>query len=689
MVQKQQHKKPINPAKQVPPKPSGTKKATGKNSPIKIFSEKKANRYFVLFFFLFSFLLYGNTIWNKWAVDDEFVTGPDNQLVTKGFKAIPEIFSTTYISQTGNLSSQNADYRPIVKLTYALEYAFWGGNKAGRSHAVNILIYFFISITLFFILKRLFSNYNVLFPFLVTLLFMVHPVHSEVVASLKNRDEMLAFLCGLGGLYFFLRYADEKKVKFFIFALVTFFVGYLSKSSILPFLLIYPLTLYFFKNLPPKQFLWIFLGVVGVVILAQFGPNLFIGKTPRVNSYIENPLFFEKNFWIRTGTGLVSLLFYIKMLFYPYPLLYYYGYDTIPITNWSHPLVWVSFLIYASLLLFALWKLKEKHVLSYAILFYLIFIAMYSNILFPVVGIVGERFVFAASTGFCIAFVYLVFKIFRTDPKRLTIEISERTRILVLVILLVIPSGYLVIKRNRAWRNLYDLCARDVSKLERSAKANIQYAGVLLNKIYKSKEEDRSMMAQSYAPVVIKYFRKGLEIYPENYETLNDLATVYLNLGQFPDSAMTYLRQAKAIDSTLRPAWVNMGLAYRQLKQYDSAILCYQHILKEDPNEMKAVSSIANIYNEMGDLQKAMDLNQEIIQKDPKSDVPFRNMGNYAIQRGDTATAVQYWEQAAQLKPSYDVYMQLYSMYRLKGDIETARRYYDLASGILDAQKKK
>jgi tetratricopeptide (TPR) repeat protein len=691
MAQKQFKKRPSTMA--VPgqnKQPVQVKKpVSSKKREIKIFSEAKANRYFILFFLIFAFILYGNTTWNKWAVDDEFVTGPDNELVAKGIKAIPEIFSTAYVNTSGNIGSQNADYRPIVKLTFALEYQLWG-EKPGVSHGINVLIYFAISILLFFVLKTLLRNYNVLFPFLITVVFMGHPIHSEVVASLKNRDEMLAFLCGLGTLFYLIKFVDTNKKRYFIFSLIVFFIGYLSKSSILPFLVIYPLTLYFFREMDLKKLLWIFLAILFVAIIAYLGPRLFfLQHSARVNSLIENPLYFEKNFWIRTGTGLMSLLFYLKMLVYPYPLLYYYGYDMIPMTGWGNLWVWFSFFVYAGLLIFAVAKFREKSLLSFAILFYLVFIAMYSNALVPVVGIVGERFVFAASLGFCIALVYLVFRIFRTDPKSLTIEFNERLKILALVILLLIPSGYLVIKRNRAWRNLYDLCARDVSRLERSAKANIQYAGVLMNKIYKANEEDKQMMVQAYGPVVVNYFKKGLDIYPDNYETLNDLATVYLNFAGYPDSALICLKKAIKLNPDLRPAWVNMGLAYRQLKQYDSAIYCYETILKKDPMEMKAVSAIANIYNETGDLTKAIELNQEIIRKAPDSDIPFRNLGNYYMQRADTASAVKYWEQAAAVKPSYDVFMQLYSLYRIKGDMQKAGSYYDLATDIMNKSEKK
>ena len=659
--------------KPIPPKKAVVKKPTN----------KKANTYIVLFFFLVACILYGNTILNKWAVDDEFVT--HNAMVRQGLKAIPENFSTSYVSKTGNIGSQNSDYRPIVKLTFALEYQF-GGEKPGRSHFFNVLIYFFISIQLFFILKRLFKNYNILFPFLITLAFMVHPVHTEVVASLKNRDVMLSFLCGMGTLHYLLRYAETKKRIFFIPALLLFFIGYLSKSSILPFLMIYPLVLYFFTDMPPKKFILITGSLLGVALVAFVLPRMFLPPATHVNSFIENPLYFQKNFWFRSGTGMITLLFYLRLLVYPYPLLYYYGYNMIPITNWANIWVILSFLVNGSLLLYAIKKFKEKHVLSFAILFYFIFMSMYSNILTPVVGIVGERFVFEASLGFCIAFVFLVFRIFKTDPKSLTIEFNDRAKIIALMMLIVIPCTVYSVKRNRAWRNLYDLYSHDMKGLRNSAKANISYAGELMNKVYNSPPEYLQERINAFAPVVIKYFKNGLAIYPDNYQTLNDLATVYLKFEGQADSAIYFLKKAITLSPDLQPAWVNMGMAYKLKQNDDSALICYNRVLAMNPKEYKATFAIANIYNEHGDFPQAVKMNETVMKEHPDLDTPYLNIGNYYIVRGDTSTALTYWVQAAKLNPSYDVCMKLNSLFRARRDTERANYFYGLA---LDAMHKK
>ena len=648
-----------------------------KKPPLKPFSPWRGNWIFIIFFFIMAFVLYGNTILNKWAVDDDLVT--HNDVSRLGLKAIPRIFSTYYINIQGNIGHQSTDYRPVVKLTFALENQLWGSEKPGRSHIINILIYFFISILLFFLLKKLLKNYNILFPFLVTVIFMAHPVHTEVVASLKNRDEMLAFLCGLLGMHNLLKYIETKSNRFLIYTLLVFFIGYFSKSSILPFLAIYPLILYFFTGVKPKKILIVFLSVAAVVLVAHFLPRMFLPHITRVNSYIENPLYFEKSLFLRLGTGLLSLLFYLRILLVPYPLIYYYGYDMIPLTGLFNIWVFLSANLHLGLLFFALLKFREKHILSFAILFYMVFMSMYSNFLIPVPGIVAERFVFAGSVGFCIALVYFIFIIFRTDPKSLTIEFSERVLIIAVILVLVLPSTYYTINRNRSWRNLYDLYMSDIGHQERSSKSNIQIAGHMMNIVYTAKPGDRDMLRQMLTASIIKYFSKGLDIYPANYEALNDLGSVYLNFAMAPDSALMVLRKAAALSPGMQPAWVNMGLAYRNLEQYDSALYCYQRVLQINPGEVKAVYKMADIYCDRGDFTKAIQLNEGVMKKYPEMDAPYINIGNYYMLHHDTSTAVNYWEQAAKKNPGYEICMKLNQLYRIRGDFEKAGYYYKLA----------
>jgi len=673
---------------------SGTGAVAGKiRIPLKtgimiVDNSKKADRYFVLFFFICTVILYGNTVLNKWAADDKFVTGPQNELVRKGFPAIPGIFSSFYVETKGNGESRITDYRPISQMTFAIEYGLWGEDNAGLSHIINLLLYFWISTLLFFILKRLLKNYNILFPFLITLVFMAHPVHTEVVDSLKNRDELLSFLCGLGGLHFFLMYNEKKKRFWFFAALVVFTIGCLCKSSILSFIALYPLVMYFFADMKPKNLFRIFFAVLFVGLMAYFLPRLFLPRGIQENSFIENPLFTDKSLWLRTGTGLMSLLFYLRILVFPHPLLYYYGYNMLPVSGWGNILVMISFLLHLGLIVYAIRKFREKHILSFAILYYFIAIAIYTNVVTPVAGIVGERFVFNASLGFVITLVYLIFRLFRTEPRSLTIEFSERAMIVSFIILLLIPYTAMTINRNREWRSPGDLYDSDIKYLDKSVRANLDFAGYMTNEVTRDPDyQQNGRVNEHLQQVILSHYRTALKMYPDDYTTLNDLAMVYINLYQRFDSGIIFLKKAISLRPELQPAWVNMAEAYRKKNELDSAITCYQKVLQINPGALTSVFKMADLYYEKGESGKAVKLNEDVMKACPDLDVPYFNIGYYFILQGDTITAIRYWEQAARRNLSYEVCTNLSRVYRARGDMEKAKYYNDFAGDAVKRRK--
>jgi tetratricopeptide (TPR) repeat protein len=277
------------------------------------------------------------------------------------------------------------------------------------------------------------------------------------------------------------------------------------------------------------------------------------------------------------------------------------------------------------------------------------------------------------------AITWILFKLFKTDPKLLTIEMDARLKILTLVFLLLVPMTAQTISRNRDWRNLYDLYRSDIRYLNNSAKANIDYAGMLMNTVYQDENFLRHGAVNQFKyQVIVSHFRRALTLYPDNYKTTNDLGTVYLFIGKNYDSAVYFLQKAIQLDSTMQPAWVNLGMAYREKKEFDKAIGCYEHILRVNPGQIKAVFALANVYNDMGQFDRAVQMNEDIMKKFPDLEMPYINIGNYHMLRRDTATAVSYWEKAAAIRPSFELCVQLNGLYLKKGDRQKADYYYDL-----------
>src|ERR1700744_842675 len=110
-----------------------------KNVEISIEKNNKFTRQILFVLFIFTLLLYSNSIKNNYALDDNYVTLPKgdvgNSRVAKGIKGIPQIFKTHYVES----AEQSFEYRPLPLATFAIEYQFFGSNPH-VSHFISILL---------------------------------------------------------------------------------------------------------------------------------------------------------------------------------------------------------------------------------------------------------------------------------------------------------------------------------------------------------------------------------------------------------------------------------------------------------------------------------------------------------------------------------------------------------------------
>ncbi|MCD4679581.1 MAG: tetratricopeptide repeat protein [Bacteroidales bacterium] len=564
----------------------------------------KQNLLIIGFIIVFAFILYGNTIQNSYSLDDDYVTFSD-PTVRKGIKAIPEIFTSLYANVYGDGGKIKFGYRPIVKTTYAIESEFFGANPH-ISHLINILLYAFTCILVFFLLRRLFKDYHILFPLLVTTFFMAHPVHTEVVSSLKNRDELLSFMFNIITLIFFVRYADKQKIIFIFAGLLSFLLAYLSKLTALSFIAIIPLVLYFFTKTDHRKIIYILLAVIAVFLIARILPKFYLPDTSRTKLFVENPLIFENYIWTRTATGFYILLLYLKLLIYPHPLLFYYGYNMIPMTDWSNIWAISSFVIYLLIFIYAIKRIRQKHILSFGILYYLITISLYTNMVKPPAGIIGERFLLAPSLGFCVVITYFIFRVLKKQAQTPNIELKQSIWIVLISLFLLIPYTAKTIVRNKDWKDHLSLMSHDIKYLENSAKANFIYAGALKTEALASiRNNQNTTENMQKLDLSIKHFKNAVDVYPEYYEALNQLGSLYYTVYHDPITAVSYLKRSIEVRPDYKPPYYNLAYIYKSSENYKEAIFYYKKMLEIDPAHLQSIKDLEDLYNTIGDTENA------------------------------------------------------------------------------------
>lgn len=162
-----------------------------------------------------------------------------NNPFIKDFKFLPQLFTKTFFGE-------GFYYRPLVSLTYMLEYHWWGLNPF-YYNLDNLLLHLITSLVVYFLIQMLF--HDAALSFFVGLLFSIHPIHWESVGNISGRAILLSSLFTLLCFLFFgLSRQRPNGLKCYFLALVFFLAALLSKESAATTPLILSVYLWFFEG---------------------------------------------------------------------------------------------------------------------------------------------------------------------------------------------------------------------------------------------------------------------------------------------------------------------------------------------------------------------------------------------------------------------------------------------------------
>ncbi len=651
-------------------------------------NNKKQKHKILLLIFVSAFLLFGNSIKNKYALDDGYVTvttpeHPNNPKIEKGFKGIPEIFTTHYIES----KQQSFEYRPLVLVTFAVEYQFFGSNPH-ISHFINVLIYAITCIMLFLILCRLFNNYHLIFPLLTTLLFLAHPIHTEVVTSIKCRDELLSFLFGMLSLYFILKNIETKKLTHVFMSILFLLMAILCKKTAILFIVFIPITLYFFSSIKLKQLLFFCVTLLFAITCATLLKKFMLNSitSHREFAFFENPLYYETNLLTRIPLSFYTIGYYIKLLIFPFSLCCYYGYNVIPLTGLGSPFVIASGLFYLLITIYAFKKIAQKSILSYSIIIFLLGISPFANMITPIPGIVGERFVYFASFGFCMASAYLLLTFFKINIKDNSNTNSFWNKIqnikfsakVFLSIILIIYSS-LTISRNNKWKDEITLFRNDVKHFKNSCNLHYLIGNNLYPKIFTTPNGATrdSIIKETtfhYKQAVLLMI-EGVKKYPADFTTLNNIGTIYINIFNDAITAQPFFKKSITIKPDDDVAQYNYAFCYEKRNLPDSAIFYYEKMVLSNTTYPLVYNRLRELYIKKQQYLKAIICDKEAIKQNPTEAKLYINLGNTYMLNKDTLNGIEQFEKAINIEPAnVNLRMQIVTFLKSAGYIEKAKK---------------
>ncbi|MCF8275732.1 MAG: hypothetical protein K9J17_03270 [Flavobacteriales bacterium] len=351
-----------------------------------------------------SVLLYGLTLLNGYSIDD-YLVSENLEIVDKGVEGIPEIL-TSYYSKTDN--GTPFAYRPIGRISFALERSIWG-ERLWLSHLINVLLYALAVFLMFrFMITLMGEQYRVLL-ILTTAFFLCHPIHTEVVCSLKNREELLSFVFAVASSILLVKYVDQKRLRFLLGALALFLLSLPTKAGNVPLAGIMVLGFLLFRKWNWRQLF--ILGIPYFVIFAGYmlWVNHYFPNYIRTEyAFEESPLNFYPSMIERVPTGFVALFYFARFVLVPHPLAFFYGYAQIPVADWSTSQVYAGIVILISAVAAFFYHIKSKPIISFGIGIFLMSVAPFLNVVVPLPGIVAERWLLVASIGSSLILAYLM-----------------------------------------------------------------------------------------------------------------------------------------------------------------------------------------------------------------------------------------------------------------------------------------
>jgi len=499
--------------------------------------------------FIVAIIVYLNCLANKFTYDDHSYI--ENNPFLSSIKGVAYVAFEPI--KPGEIHRGHL-YRPVsLFVGYLIGKLF--GITPISFHSFNILFHAINSVLMFILLEKF--NLGRRTVFIAALLFAIHPIHTEAVASAVGMTELLAFLfVTVGAIMLF-----QRNKIYASFAPVFLFLSFLSKETSIVFLVFYIFVIFYigFKDKEDKLFRLklagsLFIPLIIYFILRMHVMGQFLHAKQVQFSFVDNPLINE-GLWSRIITGVYIFLYYFILFFYPVRLSADYSYQSIEVIrsvmDWRVIIIIVFMMAGIILSRYAL--RKKMFIELSGIIFFFITLMPVSNIFFISGAMMGERFMYLPSMGLCLFIANVL--------NRLAFNGGMRLKVLNVVLILIgLMLAIMTVARNNEWRDDKRLFRAVLKVVPNNVKANYNL-GVLLMKEGDYKEAEG-------------YFKKAISIYPKYYDAYMGLAFMHYYKGEWSE-AITEVKKALSVFKRNEEAYALLAELYMKIGKREKAIETY------------------------------------------------------------------------------------------------------------------
>uniref|UniRef100_A0A3B3DKW8 dolichyl-phosphate-mannose--protein mannosyltransferase n=1 Tax=Oryzias melastigma TaxID=30732 RepID=A0A3B3DKW8_ORYME len=585
-------------------------------------------------------------------------------------------------------NSSHKSYRPLTVLTFRLNHLIAGGLHPVGFHVLNIILHAVISALMIDVFAILIGglgrdedgqrvNLAPKTSLLAALFFAAHPVHTESVAGIVGRADLL---CALFFQLSFLTYCkafykgeeDGFSVRWVAVSLLLCAAAMLCKEQGITVLVEALLPIFRFSEILSMGLLTrlALLGLGGISML--YGRWRIMGTGPPVFTEVDNPASFEENIVIR----ILNYNYYYSLnawlLLCPWWLCFDWSMGCVPLiksaTDWR--MVWLLLLwcFLLGLIGQALCSQdsQRRRTLTLGLVLLVVPFLPACNVFFRVGFVIAERVLYLSSAGYCLL---LAFSLGHCCCR------WTRYKKLLLALTLALLCMYVArcALRSQQWRSEQSLFTSALSVCPLNAKVHYNVG--------------KNLADRGNSTAAVRYYREAVRLHPTYVHAMNNLGNILKEKNELIE-AEQLLSKAVSIQSDFAAAWMNLGIVQNSLHRfeeaeqsylnYDNCLLCYadqnRHVdalnawrnatvLK--PDHSLAWNNMVILLDNLGNLAQAELIGREALRIVPNDHTIMFSLANVL-------------GKLEKYKVSY-CHGNLAVLYHRWGKLELAKKHYELS----------
>ena len=517
--------------------------------------------------------VFANSLHGDFILDDRFMI-EDNPRV-HSWQYVPDYFTEGVWHNSGfsDFSEiQAVYYRPLHLLLLRVTHAAFGSNTFGY-HVVNLLLFLANIALVYFLARKLLEQagqQDDLAAAAATLIFAVHPTHTESVAWISGVTDPLAFLFVLTSLLFYLSSVERRSRGAFVASVLCFGFALLAKETVIVLPVLFVAYNVLFKHPVFPARLWTFIAVALIYLVIR---SHVLGGSIAIEPQLSG-------FW-----SLIEFVAgYVKLLLVPWPLNYYFYAQPGTVASVPETILWWAITLAVSIWIMGFWK--REPLVAFGAVWIVVTLAPTLIWAFNEQPIFAVRYLYPPTIGLTLIIARGI-QLSRTRWPAVTAG---------LVIAVALSYALLTVMKNRDWQDeeRFFLTALAVpTHLDEIYAAPLS----LLGKHY---------FERNMPDAAIRYFTEAERIGDVLTRVFcnENIGLIYGERGDYARSTEYYLR-AYRLKPNKSSVLVGLGNNAYATKDLHQALRYYTLAYESDMKNRSASYNLALVYAALGDIAKA------------------------------------------------------------------------------------